>query len=522
MCQSRIIKSIIMVKVRIGLCMVLFFLLGGAFLVNGQEDNRNYKRGYGFGSHMQADMEALSVGTTWWYNWWHQPDAGDDIIDVYQDFGMDFVPHAWNGNFNEQAMRAYLDTHPDVKYIMGFNEPNFIHQANMTPAQVAAEWHRIESIADDYDLKIVGPALNYSPDAPYHDPFDWMNDWLEACDAIGGCRYDFVNVHCYMNTVGALEWYLGEWKQYGKPIWLTEFCAWDGIETTATQAYQKNFMLEALPMLDNDTDVYRYAWFVARSSGIPYNSLLGPYGGELTELGLIYTDQYEPSPSNTITLRVIDKTKGQVTSNAVWPDESVYAWLGNTTNWAALNNMPAGTLEGSWVGMYNGLEGGKLEKTEDEWIWSFSFLPMEGYTYMWNPGVWADEVRTENDLQDMHVGRNLEFTVDNNGHVTGELTLVIENATTAVPVESEISLNIPEGYSYSDFASLAPNPASEVVHIFSPYQVEAVSVYDLSGRLMLKEKTNGSVVVSSLTPGHYIMEIQASENQVATKRLTVL
>jgi hypothetical protein len=498
-------------------CLIII-LLFGSNLVQAQD---NYKRGYGFGQHMQADMEVLSEGATWWYNWWHRPDAGNGIIDVYQDFGMEFVPQAWDEGFNEVALREYLDSHPDVKYIMGFNEPNFVHQANMSPAEVAAQWYKIEDIADDYNLKIVGPALNYSPDAPYHDPFDWMDDWLTECEAIGGCRFDYVNVHCYMNTVDALEWYLNEWKQYGKPIWLTEFCAWDGIETTATPEYQKNFMLEALPMLDNDPDVYRYAWFVARSSGIPYNSLLTPFAGELTDLGKIFTNQYTPSEPSTITIRVIDKTKGVVSNSNVWPDESVYTWLGNTTNWAAINNMPAGAVEGEWVGMYSGLEGGQLEKTENEWIWSFTFEPMKGYTYNWNPGIWTDEARTENDLQQMHEGRNLEFSVDLDGNVSGELTLIIEDSQTATPVESNFTMNIDEKYQFDDFVTLAPNPASEVIHIFSPLQISSVLVYDLNGRIVINGEDNKSIHVDQLHAGQYIMMINAKDNHTAVKKFIV-
>jgi hypothetical protein len=508
-----------MIKATWPKCLMILLLIGSN-MMQAQNNDQNFKRGYGFGQHMQADMEALSAGASWWYNWWHRPDAGNDIIDVYQDFGMEFVPQAWSKDFNEEALRQYLDGHADVDYIMGFNEPNFVNQANLTPAEVAAQWYKIEAIADDYDLKIVGPALNYSPDAPYNDPFDWMDEWLNECDAIGGCRFDYVNVHSYMNTVSALEWYLNEWKQYGKPIWLTEFCAWDGIETTATPEYQKNFMLEALPMLDNDADVYRYAWFVARSSGIPYNSLLTPYAGELTELGLIYTDQYEPS-LDQITLRVIDQTKGEVTNSNAWPNESVYTWLGNTTNWAAVNNMPVGALDGEWVGMYSGLDGGELTKTNDEWIWSFTFAPMKGYTYNWNPGIWNDAERTENNLQDLHVGRNLEFTVDIDGNVSGELTLLIEDALTATPVESNFSMDIPENYQFDDFVSLAPNPTSDMIHIFSPRQLNSVVIYNLNGKVVMSTETKGSVSVNQLSPGQYLMKINASDDYMTVKKFIV-
>ncbi|MDA3816095.1 MAG: glycosyl hydrolase [Prolixibacteraceae bacterium] len=503
--------------------LILIILLSfttNAFIF-GQEENRNIKRGYGFGAHTQADMEALSAGTTWWYNWWYRPDANDNIIDVYKDFGMEFVPQAWDENFDETGLRQYLDEHPDVEYIMGFNEPNFQAQANLSPAQAAAEWQRIEAIAEDYNLKIVGPALNYSPDAPYHDPFEWMDAWLEECDALGGCHFDYVNVHCYMNNVDALEWYLNEWKRYDKPIWLTEFCAWDGIETTVTPKYQKNFMIEALSLLDNDPDVFRYAWFIAKSTGVPYNSLLEQTPGELTDLGLIYTDQYTIPQSDYITLRVIDKTKGEVTNSNVWPDESVYTWLGNTTNWSAVNNMPSGTMEGRWVGMYSGLEGGNLEKSNEEWVWSFTFLPVKGYTYNWNPGIWTDEQRSENSLQNIHVGRNLEFTVNNEGIASGELTLVIEDADTAIPVESSSATGIGGKLKFNNFTSIAPNPASGKVFIFSPCQIKSVQIYNLNGKLELSQNTNGSVFVGHLPQGQHIMQITGINNEQAVKKLII-
>lgn len=503
------------------LLLALVFICSLNSLTIGQNNNQNFKRGYGFGNHAQADMEALSQTASWWYNWWHQPDGQNNIIDVYQDFEMEFVPQAWNAGFNETAMRAYLDNHPDVKYIMGYNEPNFHAQANLSPAQAAANWHKIEKVADDYNLKIVGPALNYSPDAPYHSPFDWMDEWLEECDKIGGCRFDYVNVHSYMNTVGALEWYLGEWERYGKPIWLTEFCAWDGIETTATPAYQQNFMREALAMLDAKPTVYRYAWFVARSTGIPYNSLLGSVPGQLTDLGRIFTDQNAAPENKDVTLRVVDRTLGEVSNSAAWSNESVYCWLGNTQSWAGENNMPDGTMQGDWIGMYDGLEGGRLIKTATEWIWSYTFKPVAGYSYNWNPGVWTNVGRTENSFQYLYEERNLEFSVDNNGKATGELTLIIENTNKATPTGEYTTTGINGLADISNQVFIAPNPATDEVHIFSPFQIKSVSIYTQDGILMFSKKTQGTLSVKELSLGHYIMQITSIHDQLAVKKLVI-
>lgn len=501
---------------------ITILLLVLVFCQLGQAQERNYKRGYGFGLHLQEDMEALSVGTSWWYNWSIKPDAGNQILETYKNYGMEFVPQLWNGSFNEVELRTYLSTHPDVKYLMGFNEPNFKKQANMSPAQVAAIWHRVEAIAADFNLKIVAPALNYSPDAPYYSPFDWMDEWLMECEKIGGCHFDFVNVHCYMNTASAVEWYLSQWKRYGKPIWLTEFCAWDGIETTATLSYQKNYMTQVLPILDNDPDIYRYAWFVGRSFGIPYNSLLGSVG-KLTDVGYIYTNQQVPEDPNKVkvTLSVVDKTKGAVTSSAQWPEESAYTWLGNTQNWEALNNMPEGTTSGNYCGMYNGLEGGKLIKTNDAWIWSFTFVPEKGLTYNWNPGIWIDANRTVNSLRKLHEGRNLVFTVNTNGNVSGERTLIIENSTTAIISNDEIPLSIRPKGDYQSQISIFPNPANAIVYVQSPSEIATITIFDMNGMAVLSQGGGNTFSVDNLKNGNYLVRIITSDNGIAVNKLTV-
>src|SRR4030042_5118100 len=129
---------------------ILFLLSASAF----PQDGRSEKRGIAYGYHSEADMAAISVGVSWWYNWYHQPENG--VAGVYQNYDMDFVPMTWNNNFNETGLRAYYSSHPEARYLLAFNEPNFLGQANMKPSQVAAAWPRLEDIASDFNLKIVG------------------------------------------------------------------------------------------------------------------------------------------------------------------------------------------------------------------------------------------------------------------------------------------------------------------------------------------------------------------------------
>lgn len=266
--------------------LVIIFTFVGIYSVSSQTE----KRGIAYGYHSPEDLEALSPEVGWWYNWSETPES--TVAAVFQNYGFEFVPMTWNGNYNETELRAFLAEHPETKYILAFNEPNFLEQANMTPSEAAAQWPRLEAIADEFNLEIVGPAVNFCGDCvtengiTYHDPFDYLDDFFEACS---GCRVDHIAIHSYMNSVDALKWYIGEFKKYGKPIWLTEFNAWEE-NPRLNLEQQQNYMIQAVDYLENDPDVFRYSWFIGRWNGIqnyPHIELLGAKG-ELTVLGEYY------------------------------------------------------------------------------------------------------------------------------------------------------------------------------------------------------------------------------------------
>jgi hypothetical protein len=243
---------------------------------------RSFKRGVGYNTLLTGDLQALSPGLSWAYNWGH---SGSGNQTAFNTYGVDFVPMAWNA-INQTTARALLTANPQIKYILGFNEPNFKDQANLTPTVAAARWAALEQIADEFNLTIVGPALNYSPDAPYQDPIKWYDDFFQACV---GCRVDNISVHFYMSSASAIKSNVEKFKKYGKPIWVTEFCAWDANTTAASQ---ERFMFETLDYLENDPDVYRYAWFKERgwNGGHPYMQLLSRnQEGVLLPLGEIFT-----------------------------------------------------------------------------------------------------------------------------------------------------------------------------------------------------------------------------------------
>ncbi|MEE2645187.1 MAG: glycosyl hydrolase, partial [Myxococcota bacterium] len=118
---------------------------------------KSRKRGIAYDLRSARDLEVLSAGISWWYNW--SPRYHPMVSDLYRAAELDWVPMTWNGN-NPDEIRAFLETHREVRYLLGYNEPNFQEQANMTPAYAASNWPTFEAIEEEYDLELVGPAEN--------------------------------------------------------------------------------------------------------------------------------------------------------------------------------------------------------------------------------------------------------------------------------------------------------------------------------------------------------------------------
>ncbi len=258
---------------------------------------RSYKRGVSENQFIyEAEIHALTPGVSWFYNWGNTPNWQVQNV-VGPGTQMEYIPMTWSANFNETNLRAYLTEHPGVKYLLGYNEPNFRSQANMTPDSAARLWPIVEQIARDFNLKLVAPALNYSgealADGKVYQPEQWMDAFLAAYPE---AHFDYLALHCYMNNANAQISYVENFaKKYGKQVWLTEFCSWEG---TVDSIAQQRAMVQKVRDLELSPYVYRYAWFKARGyETAPYYRLLHipklstglPEPGTLTNAGKIYT-----------------------------------------------------------------------------------------------------------------------------------------------------------------------------------------------------------------------------------------
>ena len=249
---------------------------------------KSAKRGVAFSFTQVTDLPLMSPYISWDYNWGNTP--SNDAAMWFDANEMDYCPMCWNGNYNADAIRAFVAAHPNTKYLLGFNEPNLTDQANMTPAQAAAIWSPVVALAKELNLKLVSPAMNYGTLAGYSDPVKWLDEFF-AQPGVSINDIDAIAIHCYMSSPSAVQAYIEKFEKYNKPIWMTEFCAWDPVPGSVTT--QMDYMCAVLNYLEANPKVERYAWFIPRSGNKvdspPYMQLLThDYPADLTDLGKMY------------------------------------------------------------------------------------------------------------------------------------------------------------------------------------------------------------------------------------------
>lgn len=255
--------------------------------------SRSPKRGMGMSYVLTEDIHLLAPAVSWVYNWGSAP--ADDIDRVCQQYDIDFCPMAWNGGFNKEKIAAYKAAHPKCRYILGYNEPNLTDQCNMTPSQAAEEWPRLKHFADSVGLQIVAPAMNYGTLPGYSDPIVWLDEFFSLVPKSDVCA---LALHCYMNDAASMLSFIDRFDKYDLPIWMTEFCVW-----SSSLVAQQRFMADALPMMEADPRVERYAWFLVRGelNKKPFNQLVTKSSPiQLSVLGQEYVGL--PTLDNTIWL----------------------------------------------------------------------------------------------------------------------------------------------------------------------------------------------------------------------------
>ena len=255
------------------------------------ETERSPKRGIAIENHkltaesLSGLSQIVSWGVTWHYNLTDGPD-----LSVWNMAGVDFVPLIWGSG---SIPLAQADGLPEgSKALLGFNEPNFPNQANLDPETAAQLWKDVEALAEENNIStIVSPSMNWHESM---DPIVWLDRFFAACQ---GCQVDAIGIHVFTCYAAGLKYHLDRYRVFGKPIWITEIACSDPNSPERLSAEgQMAYMMEAIPLLEADPDVARYAWFSYFKNEWEHPIVDGENGdaglifpnGTLTPLGKLY------------------------------------------------------------------------------------------------------------------------------------------------------------------------------------------------------------------------------------------
>jgi hypothetical protein len=207
-----------------------------------------------------GDLNLIGSSISWMYSWGLTP-ANTTCPQIQSGGSIHFEPMVWGAKDVGQPAFTSSATH-----LLTFNEPNNKGQSDLTPQQAAKLWPQVAATAKAAGLQLVAPVPSGADTA-------WLKQFFQAC----GCEKDVVAValHPYVSTGKALKNALDTWSTFGKPLHVLEFNNGNGGKN-ASAAEQLAYMQEALPVLEADSRVVRYAWMSARDAGVPGAALFQP------------------------------------------------------------------------------------------------------------------------------------------------------------------------------------------------------------------------------------------------------
>lgn len=459
---------------------------------------KSFKRGTCFNNLLVEDIEALSPGLSWAYNW--ALTSGN--YDNFKNNGVEYLPMIWN-RVNVTNARNFLSTRPEIKYILTFNEPNFKSQANLTPVEAARQWPEIEEIANEFNLTIVGPAVNYSPDK---DPFEWYDEFFAACP---DCRVDHIAVHLYMPSASSIRTSIEKFKKYGRPIWLTEFCAW---ENATTAKSQKQLLVDAFDYLETDPDIIRYAWFKERGAGggHPYYQLLDQKNeGVLTELGEIFTYMSSYDDNFYFTTGIQIPSEHYIRMNRVNMEK--------TTDESGHINLSGMNAPLSWVdynldipesGEYNIFFRLSAEYGDDSEVY-VSVNGVEAASMLFEKkgvGVW----NTQSCKGTFSEGKQKIRIGFKKGGLRLNWWAITKNNDAPSAVEIPVTTGDRKVY---------PNPVTDILHIQPADNISGLILSDINGRTLFERQNANDIDMTGYRQGIYLLTIKFSDGETIVKKV---
>lgn len=237
------------------------------------------------GSGNTNNTVTAQLNATWFYDW--------GPFD-FSTPTTEFVPMSW-GTGQASVANVNLVTNKDsITHYMSFNEPDNAGQSNIFVRNAIPLYKRKLSAG----YRMVSPACTESQYQVWLDSFARV-----AADS--GLRTDVIAVHWYdwgnwlstsnpnpnpQDVFNRFRTYIDNvYNLHKKPIWITEFNA----NINRTAAVQEGFMALALPWLDADPRVERYAYFFGNDVAV-YSSpgVLSPAGNIYANHASVVTHPY--------------------------------------------------------------------------------------------------------------------------------------------------------------------------------------------------------------------------------------
>jgi hypothetical protein len=254
---------------------------------------QSYKRGLCVNKMSPEDFAAIAPGVSWFYNWHYET---KDV--PAKELKIEFLPMMWGDTPERYAgLEKYLASHPKPRAVLVLNEPNLKGQAFIPPEQTAKSFVKTKAIADKHGVPIVGPhmALGSAPkdSITAEDPIEKkqvtygnMMQFLKAFEHyLGDTKaVSAYGVHAYGNS-GELSWAAGVLtKDFGKPIWMTEYAWWNA----KNESEELKYLIQTTDLMERLPHVHAYAWFKERVKGNQKISLFESGSGKLTKIGQAY------------------------------------------------------------------------------------------------------------------------------------------------------------------------------------------------------------------------------------------
>lgn len=258
------------------ICRLVVFVSAGMLASASVHQKRGFVADGNPTSPRTCDDPKVLNGSAWMYDYNAQsPYAG--CSDTYLDR---FTAMSWCNHNNLTVLPG-----TNLDYFLGFNEPNDVHECNLSPADAARDW---KVIMDTFPLsQLVSPATA-------GDGLEWYAQFFGNCSEMYGnsdCRVSYIATHDYScNASSTLDYIHQLYSTYGKQVWLTEFACGDH-NAKNPLSDQITFMKDIVPRMDADDAVFRYAWMSARQEPGDFRMLLETVPGQpakLTELGELY------------------------------------------------------------------------------------------------------------------------------------------------------------------------------------------------------------------------------------------